>query len=196
MGQTPGKGSWLMPSNPPKAAQAIAAVFLPCACREEVLGDLQERCTSPMHYCRDTFRTVPLVILSRIRRTADTQLLLMHAFVLYLSFYGAAWFKASGLLYEPWGLARLAIPGAVTMLAMVLEDAYAKPGHRSPLRLVRGPLLGLGWVLLSQAAFWTSHSSLTLPLWIVMYGGALGLLLTSALRLLFSPPSTSPQGRI
>ena len=91
---------------------------------------------------------------------------------------------------------RLAIPGAVMLLALVLEDAYAKPGHRSPLRLVRGPLLGFAWTILSHGAFRASHSSLTLPLWIVLYGGALGLLLTSALRMLFSPPSTSPQGPI
>ena len=185
-----------MPANAPKAVQAIAAVLIPCACREEVLGDLQERCTSPTQYSRDAFLTVPLVILSRIRRTADPSLLLMHALVLYLSFYAVAWFKAYALLYEPWGLARLAIPGAVTLLALVLEDAYAKPGRRLPLRMVRGPLLGLAWTLLSQAALWTGHSSLALPLWIVVYGGALGLLLTSALGLLFSPPSTSPQGRV
>ena len=185
-----------MPARPPRAIQAIAALFLPCACREEVLGDLQERCTSATQYFRDVLRTVPLVILSRIRRTANPHLVLMHAFVLYLSFYGAAWFKAPALLYEKWGLVRLAIPGAITLLALILEDAYAKPGRRSPLRLARGPLLGLSWMLLAQAAFWTSHSSLTLPIWIVLYGGALGLLLTSALRMLFSPQSTSPQGRI
>jgi hypothetical protein len=72
-----------MPARPPRAIQAIAAIFIPCACREEVLGDFEERCTSPMQYCRDAIVTVPLVILSRIRRTANPQLLLMHAFVLY-----------------------------------------------------------------------------------------------------------------
>lgn len=142
-----------MSARPPRAIQAIAALFIPCACREEVLGDFEERCTSPLQYCRDAIVTVPLVILSRIRRTANPQLLLMHAFVLYLSFYGAAWFKTPELLYESWGPVRLAIPGAVTLLALVLEDAYAKPGHRSPLRLVRGPLLGFAWTILSQAAF-------------------------------------------
>jgi hypothetical protein len=185
-----------MSARPPRAIQAIVAIFIPCACREEVLGDFEERCTSPMQYCRDAIVTVPMVILSRIRRTANPQLLLMHAFVLYLAFYGAAWFKTPELLYEPWGPARLAIPGAVTLLALVLEDAYAKPGYRSPLRLVRGPSFGFAWTILSQAAFHASHSSLTLPLWIVLYGGALGLLLTSAIRMLFSPPSTSPQGPI
>jgi len=189
-----------MPAGPPKAVQAFAALLIPCACREEVLGDLQERCTSTdgsaMQYCRDVFGTLPFVILSRIRRTADPKLLLMHAFVLYLSFYGAAWFKAYALLYEPWGPARLAIPRAIALLALVLEDAYAKSGRRSPLRLIRGPLVGLAWTLLFEAALRTTHSNLALPFWIVLYGGALGLLLTSALRMLFSPPSTSPQGPI
>ena len=183
-------------SAPPRSIQAVVALFIPPACRQEVLGDLQERCASPTHYCVDAFRAVPLVILSRIRRTADPQLLLMHAFVLYLSFYGAAWFKAPALLYEPWALARLAIPGAVTLLGLLLEDAYAKPGNRSPLRLVRGPLFGLAWMLLSQAALSANHSSLTLPLWILLCGGAMGLLLTSALRMLFSPRWPSPHGRI
>jgi hypothetical protein len=183
-----------MRPSPPKVPQALAAVLLPCACREEVLGDFQERCTSPLQYCRDALFTVPLVILSRIRRTGDPALVLMHALVLYLSFYGVAWFKAYSLLYEPWALVRLAIPVVIILLAIVLEDAYARPGHRSPLRMVRGPLLGLAWMLLSQAAFGASHSRLALPLWIVLYGGALGLLLSSALRLLFSPPSTSQQG--
>ena len=176
--------------------EAITALFLPPACREEVLGDLRERNTAPRPYALDAIRAVPLVIVSRIRRTTDPQLLLMHAFVLYLSFYVTCWFKDRGLLYEPWALARLAIPGAVTLLALVLEDAYARPGHRSPLRLVRGPLLGVGWMLLSQAVLSTSHSPLTLPWWILLYGGAFGLLLTSALRMLFSPQWPSTQGKI
>lgn len=183
-------------AEPPKAAEAIVALFVPPACREEVLGDLHERFVSPAHYCWEALHTVPLVIHSRIRRTADPQLLLLHAFALYLSYFTAAWLSDRAALEERWGLLRLALPGAVTLLGLVLEDAYAKPGHRSPLKMVRGPLLGLAWALLLEAALHSNRSSLTLPLWIALCGGGLGLLLTSALRLLFSPPSTSPQGRI
>jgi hypothetical protein len=182
--------------------EGITALLIPPACREEVLGDLRERNTAPRPYALDAIRAVPLVIVSRIRRTTDPQLLLMHAFVLYLSFYVTCWFKDRALLYEPWALARLAIPGAVALLALVLENAYARPGHRSPLRLVRGPLLGVAWMLLFQAmlvfqaALSTGHSPLTLPWWILLYGGAFGLLLTSALRMLFSPQWPSTQGKI
>ncbi len=183
-------------SVPPGVLQAVIAIFIPPACREEVLGDLHERCTSPIQYCRESIRTVPLVVLSRIRRTADPPLLLMNALVLYLSYFTVAWLVDRAALYDQWGLLRLALPGLVTLLGLVLGDAYAKPGRRSPLRMTRGPLLGLAWALLLEAALGTSRSGLTLPFWIALCGGALGLLLTSAIRLLFSPPSTSPQGRV
>ena len=61
--------------TPTQDHPTIAAIFIPCACREEVLGDFEERCTSPLQYCRDAVVTVPLVTLSRIRRTANPQLL-------------------------------------------------------------------------------------------------------------------------
>src|SRR5580704_2914287 len=132
---------------PSKAAEAIVAVLLPPACREEVLGDLHERYRSPRQYGLDALRTIPMVVLSRIRRTADPQVLLLQAFALYASFLGAAWMKGRG------GPLRLAIPAGIALLGMMLEDAYSKPGGRSPLRLVRGPLVGLGLALLSQVVF-------------------------------------------
>ena len=63
------------------------------------------------------------MIISRIRRTADPQVLLMQAFAVYLSFMGAAWFQGGAFLREQWGLLRLAIPVAVAMLGLILEDA-------------------------------------------------------------------------
>ena len=176
-----------MDSRPSKAAEAMVAVFVPPACREEVLGDLHERYRSPSQYAADVLSTVPLVILSRIRRTADPQVLLMQAFALYVSFLGAAWFKDPALLHQPWGLLRLAIPAGIAMLGLILEDAYANPGMRSPLRLVRGPVLGLALALVSQSIFWAANNDLALPRWLVFYGCAMSLLLTSAVRMLFPP---------
>lgn len=79
MGQAVVETGRLMYSGPSKAAEAIAALFVPPACREEVLGDLRERCSSPRQYAVDALRTIPLVIISRIRRTADPQVLLIQA---------------------------------------------------------------------------------------------------------------------
>jgi hypothetical protein len=179
---------------PPKPAEIIVGLLIPPACREEVLGDLHERCTSRRQYISDALGTVPLVIMSRIRRTADPAVLLMEAFVLYLSFIGAAWYQDRAFLYEQRGFLRLAIPAAVALLALILEDAYARPGKRSPLKPIRGPLLGLGAAFLSQAVLSTGNRPLAVPAWIVLYGGAMGLLLASAIRILFPPVAERPLG--
>jgi hypothetical protein len=84
-----------MNSGLSKTAEAIVAGFVPPASREEVLGDLHERYRSPRQYGVDALCTVPLVILSRIRRTADPQMLLIQAFALYVSFLGAAYLDAA-----------------------------------------------------------------------------------------------------
>jgi len=169
----------------------LIALLLPPACREEVLGDLHERNATSVGFSIDAMRTVPLVVASRIRRTADPQLLLLHAITLYLcyyaaGYYAAAWLMNRALLRDTWGLARPAVPALLVLLVLLLEDAYAKPGSRSRLQLARGPLIAFVFVFLAQS----------LPPRIVLFGSALGLPLTLALRLLFSPQSTSRQGPV
>ena len=185
MGQAMGERGDLTQSGPPKAATVIIGFLIPPACREEVLGDLQERYTSHAQYIWDALSTVPLVIMSRVRRTADPLLVLMQAFVLYLSFVGAAWYHDQTFLHEQSGLLRLGIPSAVALLGIILQEAYAMPGKRYPLKPLRGPILGLGAASLAQAG---------IPLWIMLYGSALSLLLTTAVRLLFPPMGDHPLG--
>lgn len=184
----------LMRSGPSKAAEAIVALLVPPACREEVLGDLHERYRSRFQYAADALCTVPLVILSRIRRTADPQVILIQAFALYASFLTAAWFKDASLLQAQWGLLRLAIPPGMALLGLVLEDAYAASGHRSALKLLRGPVVGFGLAVGSQVVFRAGKSDLALPSWIMIYGSAMGLLLSSAVRVLFPPVTDRLQG--
>ena len=178
-----------MYSGPSKAAEAIVAVFVPPACREEVLGDLHERYTSPRQYGFDALRTVPLVIVSRIRRTADPQVLSIEAFVMYLSFLGAAWFKDGAFLQQQWGLLRLAVPAGMALLGLMIDGAYARPGRRSLRTAVRGPVFALGLAFLSQGVLWAGGPNLAVPRWIMLYGCAMSLLLVSAVRMLFPPGS-------
>jgi hypothetical protein len=168
------------------AMRALVGLLLPPACREEVLGDLHERNPTVARFIVDALHTVPHVIASRIRRTADPQLVVLHALALYLCYYAAAWFEARSLLRETWGLARPALPTLLVLLVLLLEDAYAKPGPRSRLQLTRGPLIAFVCVFLAPS----------LPPKIVLFGSAMGLPLTLVLRLLFSPQSTSRQGPI
>lgn len=183
-----------MHSGPSKTVENFVAILIPPACREEVLGDLHERYTTPRQYGLDALSTVPMVIAARIRRTADPQMLLIQAFTLYASFLGAAWLEDGAPLRNRWGLWRLSIPAAMAMFSLVLEDTYTNPGRRSPLSLARGPLLGVGLALASQSILWISHSDWAVPRWTTVYGCAASLLLTSAVRMLFPPAANQLQG--
>ena len=154
-----------MATGPSKIAERIVALLVPPACGEEVLGDLYERFRSPGQYFLDALRTVPLVILSRVRRTADPKIALLQAGFLYLSFLGAAWFKDRALLQEQFQLFRLAIPAGAALTGLILADAYATPGLESSWRFLRGPALGIAFSFLSQAVFWT----LALPASVMLY---------------------------
>jgi hypothetical protein len=187
MGDGLSKANWL---------EALFARLIPPACREEVLGDLHERNPTAPQYLVDAFRTVPLVIVSRIRRTSDPALLAMYAIVLYLAFFSVAWYDVRPLLYEPRGLWRLAIPCAVSIAVLVLEDAYANPGRASTLWWLRGPVYALAAIAFSQALLWAGGSSLKLPFVVVFRGGAVGFVLTFTIRLLFQPPPKSRRGPV
>jgi hypothetical protein len=180
--------------GPPRSLEALIGLLIPPACREVVLGDLHERYAGMGRYLADALFTVPLVILSRIRRTTDFQVLLMEACVLFLSFWGAARLADAGFRHDSLGLLRLAIPGATALLGLMLEDAYATPGRRWALKPIRAPLFGLAMACLSQALLPADHPDLRLPRWILLCGAGAGLLLVCAIRMLFPPPADRPQG--
>jgi hypothetical protein len=62
------------------------------------------------------------------------------------------------------------------------------------LALARGPLLGIGFALASQGVFGIGRPDLAVPGWIAFYGGATGLLMSCAVRMLFPPGSQQLQG--
>lgn len=176
-----------MREGPSTATEFILGILIPPACREEVLGDLHERFQSPAQYAWDAIHTIPFVILSRVRRTSDPQVVLMQAFGLYLSFLGAAWFLGGDLLRGEWGLLSLAIPAGAMVIGLMLEDAYARPGIRRTYGLARGPALGVALAFLMQMKV------LALPRMVMVCGCGLGLLLSCAIRMLFPPASDQMQ---
>lgn len=122
-----------MPSGPPKTLEVIVRFCLPPACREEVLGDLHERYTGPSQYVTLAMSVIPFVIVSRIRRTQDTLLLLTEALLLYGSFLAAAWYTDRPLLIGQYGLLRLAVPTFLNLAVLMFVDAWAgatrRPGY-------------------------------------------------------------------
>ncbi len=183
-----------MRSAPPRIIEKILSLAVPPACREEVIGDLYEACDSSGQYIREAIRVVPMVILSRIRRTADSQVLLMQATALYLSFMGAAWYEGKSFLFEDSGLLRLAIPSVWVLFGLIVDDAYARPGKRSLFKQMRGPVLGLAFAYLSQEALSADNRLLALPSLVMFFGSAAGLLLSVGIKLLFPSAIDRPAG--
>ncbi len=194
MGEAVGQGSGLKRRGPSRLAERLAGFFIPPACREEVLGDLHQRYGGPLAYFGDALSTVPFVIFSRIRRTADAQVVLMEALALYLSFLVAARYNDSAFLAGRWGLLRPALPAAAVLVGLILDDAWAAPRKRSALRPLRGPVFGLASAFLSQMWLAARNAELALPRWILLVGGAVGVLLVSTIRMLFPPLVDRPLG--
>jgi hypothetical protein len=177
-----------MESGPSRIAEALVYWLLPPACREEVLGDMRERNQSSAQYLVEATCTVPSVIYSRIRRTTDAVLTLMAAVSMYTAFAMSAWWLDPGLLFREYGLARVAIPPAIILVAIVLADAYSDPKKRSPLKPLFGPILGLALTCAAEL-----NLQWALPASVLAWGGALSVLLVSTLRLIFPPVTERPQ---
>jgi hypothetical protein len=167
-----------MAAGPSRKLEAFVGLLIPPACREEVLGDLCERYVSPGQYLRDGIRVALFVTLSRVRRTTDPRLLLMEAALLYVSYFTAAWYMDRTFLESQWGLLRLAVPAAIALVVLMLSDAWA-------VGKIRGVVIGATVAFLCQIG--------SLPVGIDLLGASIGLLLVSAVRVLFLPGSDVPQ---
>src|SRR5579862_7432622 len=88
--QAMGKRDSLMPPGPPKILEWFFGIWIPSACREEVLGDLCEKYSSRLQYIVLSIRTVPCVILSRARRVTEAPVLFMQALLVYGCYLVAA----------------------------------------------------------------------------------------------------------
>jgi hypothetical protein len=165
----------------------VFGILIPPACREEVLGDLRERNHGMQLFIYDALRTIPFVIVSRIRRTTDSVVLLMEAFCCYVSFLAVAFVAQPSLIATTEGLLRLAIPGAIALFVLVVADAYANPRKKSVLR----PVLA---VALSFAAVFLVHAIRPLlPGLMLAVGSGMSIMLLLAMRMLFPPLADRPQ---
>lgn len=165
----------------------IVGIFIPPACREEVLGDLRERNDGVQLFIYDALRTVPFVIVSRIRRTTDSVVLLMEAFCCYVSFLAVALVAEPSMVASREGLLRLAIPGAIALFILVVADAYANPRKKSVVRPVLAVALSFAGVFLVHVI----HP--LLPGMMLAIGSGMSVMLLLALRMLFPPIADRPQ---
>jgi hypothetical protein len=174
-----------MPPGPPKVLESLAKALIPPACREEVLGDLYERYKSPVQYLGDLLSTLPFVTLSRIMRNTPIQLLLMDALLVYGSFLAASWYLARKQVADGGGLMRLAIPSGLTLLFLLIGDAFTGPRRRTAWNWIRPLVISLALIALCDAAGLYSKAN--------FYGFILSTMLVSFAKLMFEPGTRQPQ---
>jgi hypothetical protein len=167
--------------------EKLIGIFIPSACREEVLGDLREKNDGVQLFIYDALRTIPMVIVSRIRRTTDSVVLLMEAFCCYVSFLAVALVAQPAMIASREGLLRLAIPGAIALFVLVIADAYANPRKKSVLRPVLAVALAFACVFLVHVI------RPLLPGLMLAVGSGMSLMMLLALRMLFPPLADRPQ---
>jgi hypothetical protein len=142
-GQALGQGNGVMPPRPSRRLETFVGLWIPPACREEVLGDLHEKYSGPWQYVSLAMCVVPFVILSRIRRTTDLFVLLTDALLIYGSFLAAVWYTDRTSLAGQWGLLRLTIPTVANLAVLILEHAWDFESRWvSP--LISGAVIGIG----------------------------------------------------
>jgi len=174
-------------SGPPKTLETMVAALMPPACREHVLGDLYERYRNNWQYLCEALLILPMLVASRIRRTADPQILLSEAFATYLSFVAAGWqFYGVSFLYDHSGFLRLAVPAIAALGCLLLLDAYFDRGNKGLAAAVTAlaitPTLALGAGLLFQLLLGDLIPRFHLPFNVLLAGGASSALLVSGLR--------------
>lgn len=165
---------------PPRILESLFGLLLPPAAREQVLGDLHERYTSPSGYLADLLGVLGPVIIGRIRRTTDFELFVIEILTIYLSFVAAAWqFGAHNTFVQ------LALPAIVAEVCLLFCNAYSNPEKRS-IRTAALQITGsLLVALFGQSIIFDSQPNLAVPLRILLYGSALSLALLIPLRIAF-----------
>jgi hypothetical protein len=153
-----------------------------------VLGDLEERYTSPLSYLVDGFSVLGPVIISRIRRTTDIQVFLMETLTIYLSFTATSWWLGErGFLFDHAGFVRLALPTSVAVVALLFCNAYSDPRRTSHIKPLLQSVGSISLGFLGQAVIFDMYANFAVPFRIMLFGSLLSVLLVSPLRVLFPP---------
>lgn len=147
---------------PPVWLEKIVLRLIPPCAREAVAGDLCETYASPRQYAAEALRTVPLVVLSQIRRNLNIPVLLLQISLVCFCLGAAA------------ALALLPV--------LMLRDAYQETSRPCPRRAMRTAIL-----IASAALMFLQVASMNMKTAI-----SFGMDRTTWMTLLFVGPMLSP----
>lgn len=116
---------------PPERLEWLVQILIPPASRETVAGDLRELYRSPSQYIAMAARTIPFVLISHIRRTANPPVLAIQGFFLFCCLVATSLVPAS-----PTGRVLAIFLSVLLLIAMLLADAYQGQSPPSPKRAI------------------------------------------------------------
>jgi hypothetical protein len=171
-----GEGNGVTSQGPPKAIEAVVALLIPPARREEVLGDLHERYHGAAAYLLDASRTVPHVVVNQVRRKAKPRLVISEAFALYLAFTIASPGSITSCLHKATAVP-CAIVSLIALAVLALMDAYVQPGGRTEKRLGLQSLAAVAIACAAGAVIGVANPMVALPRRSLLVGGVIAALL-------------------
>ena len=134
--------------RPPAMIGRLIRLLIPPPAREAVMGDLEERYSSPLQYASEGMRAVPYLVASRARRTSSIPVIGLQFFIL-VACLGVTLPDHAGQEAPSW--AQGGIPALAALAALVLRNVYS--GEEPPLKrgLIDAMTAAVA-MLLSQAA--------------------------------------------
>jgi hypothetical protein len=110
----------------------------------------------------------------------------MDALIIYGTFLAVAWFLARGLVTNEGGLVRLAIPSGLTLVTLLIGDAFPVPRGRPASGWIRSLLIGLPLIALCDVVGLETEAN--------VLGYFLSAVLVSLARVMFELHTGQPLG--
>ena len=133
-------------NEPPPWLEQMVLLAIPPAARESVAGDLWETYQSPHQYAAEALRTVPLVILSQMRRNLNPLAMMLQGALIFLCLGGPA-----TLLFLP---------------LLMLRDAYQPITRPTPRRAIREAVLLSSATMVLLFLFMSRHPPFPVRTWV------------------------------
>ena len=119
--------------------ERLARLIMPPMVRESIVGDLVERYRSPLQFAAETVRVWPFVIVGQFRRSTESPMLMLQAFIL-LACLGE--FHPREAAAPFWAVS--GVPAVIAFLVLVLRDVYRTQEQRTTRRAIMDTAIAAG----------------------------------------------------
>jgi hypothetical protein len=172
-----------METHPPRLIERLVSRLIPASCREHIVGDLRERSQSTPQYLLFAIRTLPIVVVGRMKRTFDPAFLVVELCGLFVAFEAAWRLSDMPLLGNVSQIVRLVIPALAGLLGLLVRDAYVDREDRNPLRSVIDAGFGAAVALVMELLLAGVLPAWSLPAQVILKAALMAVFILSLVRM-------------